>query len=298
MLRERQEVVEQLIAPYFGGSTKQLQFHRTGGGSINETYQVSIPGQRLFCKLNSAALFPQLFEKEMNGLEMLRGKTGLHVPEVIACESFDGVQVLILEWIEETIPDENFWTVFGEELARLHSITSDQFGSEEDNYMGSVHQSNRKHQTWLSFFQHERLEPLVKKCRDKNLLFRTDLESFGKIYKELPGIFESGIKASLVHGDLWSGNFMCGNNRQPVLIDPAVYFGHPAVDLGMTTLFGGFPTSFYQAYQSNSTLPGNYQEQWMVCNLYPLLIHLLLFGFSYKKQIEEILKKLNMYHQT
>lgn len=287
MLRERQEVVEQLIAPYFGGSTKQLQFRRTGGGSINETYQVSIPGQRLFCKLNSAALFPQLFEKEMIGLEMLRGKTGLHVPEVIACESLDGVQVLILEWIEETTPDEQFWTVFGEELARLHSIKTDQFGSEENNYMGSVLQSNRKHQDWITFFQHERLEPLVKKCRDKNLLSKKDMEAFGKLYKELPGIFDSPIRPSLVHGDLWSGNFMCGHNRQPVLIDPAVYFGHPSVDLGMTTLFGGFPSSFYQAYQAQSSFPSNYREQWMACNLYPLLIHLFLFGLSYKRKIEE-----------
>jgi protein-ribulosamine 3-kinase len=292
MLRERQELVEQLITPYFGGSTKQLHFRRTGGGSINETFEVSIPGQRLFCKLNSAALFPQLFEKEMKGLEMLRGKTGLHVPEVIACEHLDGVQVLILEWIEETIPDEKFWTVFGEELARLHSIKGGQFGSDEDNYMGSVYQSNRKHQDWISFFQHERLEPLVKKCGDKNLLSPKDVEAFEKLYKELPGIFESRIQPSLVHGDLWSGNFMCGNNSQPVLIDPAAYYGHPSVDLGMTTLFGGFHPSFYQAYREHSALPPNYQEQWMACNLYPLLIHLFLFGFSYKKQIEESLKRL------
>jgi fructosamine-3-kinase len=94
----------------------------------------------------------------------------------------------------------------------------------------------------------------------------------------------------LVHGDLWSGNFICDENHDPVLIDPAVYYGIAAVDLGMTTLFGGFSKEFYEAYAYHAPFPSNYEEQWRIAKLYPLLIHLILFGKSYLGEIEEILE--------
>jgi protein-ribulosamine 3-kinase len=110
------------------------------------------------------------------------------------------------------------------------------------------------------------------------------------LYDKLPEIFPPE-PSSLLHGDLWSGNFLCNEQSEPVLIDPAVYFGHRSVDLGMTTLFGGFDKSFYDAYAYWGTLPENYHEQWEVCNLYPLLIHLNLFGTGYLSSIAATLRR-------
>ena len=98
-------------------------------------------------------------------------------------------------------------------------------------------------------------------------------------------------KPALLHGDLWSGNFMCNASSKPVLIDPAVYYGHRSMDLAMTTLFGGFRQTFYEAYNFHFPLPYNYEQQWAVCKLYPLLIHLYLFGLGYLPQIERTLKQ-------
>jgi fructosamine-3-kinase len=113
-----------------------------------------------------------------------------------------------------------------------------------------------------------------------------------KLYTRLSSIFNEEPPA-LLHGDLWSGNFLCNKNSEPVVIDPAVYYGHRSTDLAMTTLFGGFHESFYEAYHFHFPLPTNYLEQWDVCNLYPLLIHLHLFGKSYLPNIENILQQFD-----
>ena len=109
-------------------------------------------------------------------------------------------------------------------------------------------------------------------------------------YTNIPGIFNEE-EPCLLHGDLWSGNFMCNRDAEPVLVDPAVYFGHRSMDLGMTTLFGGFSSEFYEAYHYHYPFPANYKEQWEICNLYPLLIHLLLFGQSYFPSIDKVLTR-------
>ena len=159
--------------------------------------------------------------------------------------------------------------------------------------MGSVAQSNTKEKTWVNFFIKQRLQPLVDQCRQKNLLESSQLDAFEKLYDILPQIFNEDQKPALLHGDLWNGNFMCNEDSEPVLIDPAVYYGHPSIDLGMTTLFGGFSPGFYEAYHFHFPLPNNHKQQWQVCNLYPLLIHLLLFGRGYLPQIEFTLQRFS-----
>ena len=267
-----------------------LKFSPVGGGSINEAYRISFEDQNIFCKLNSATKFPQLFAKEKNGLALIGKQHIIQVPLVINCFEQDGKQVLLMEWIQEGERNDGFWKKFGESLASLHQQTADNFGLGEDNYMGSVPQSNRQHTTWKAFFIHERLQPMIDKCIGKNLLTKTHLQQFENLYSKIENIFEEE-KPSLLHGDLWSGNFMCSQKCEPVLIDPAVYYGHRSIDLAMTTLFGGFDEVFYKAYNDYFPFPVNYREQWAVCNLYPLLIQLYLFGSSYLPQIENILRK-------
>lgn len=262
-----------------------------GGGSINQTYQLRLSNQQqFFCKMNKAAAFPQMFLKEKRGLQILNYSGVIQVPNVVAYSVFENQQILMLEWIESGSKDKSFFKLFGQQLAALHHNTHAHFGLDDDNYMGSIPQSNTQHTDWCFFFIQQRLAPLLKKCSDRHLLTSQDASLFEVLYTKLPRIFDGEQKPALLHGDLWSGNYMCNGKGQPVLIDPAVYYGHPAIDLGLTTLFGGFDTSFYESYAYHQPLPNNYQQQWAVCNLYPLLIHLLLFGSGYLNSIRQTLK--------
>lgn len=283
--------IKQKLSRHFRPLGK-LNFHSVGGGSINDTYRIEFGTQQVFCKINSASEFPQLFIKEKYGLELI-GQHGLvKVPLIIDCFETDDKQILLLEWIAQGERKETFWTTFGKQLAKLHQVSNAYFGLAEDNYMGSVPQSNHQHLRWKDFFVQERLQPIVKRCFNKEQLSSVHLKQFEKLYKAIDNIF-GDEKPSLLHGDLWSGNFMCNQKREPVLIDPAVYYGHRSMDLAMSTLFGGFRQPFYDAYNFHFPLPPNYREQWKVCNLYPLLIHLHLFGSSYLSQIEHSLQKFS-----
>lgn len=288
-----QSFIQQKLKELFPSNTNEISFGSVGGGCINETYRISFGNQQFFCKINSATKFPQLFRKEANGLKLIAQQKVIKVPAVIDCFETNGQQILLLEWINEGERTENFWKNFGEQLAALHQISNKHFGLNEDNYMGSVPQSNQQAHNWIDFFIQQRLQPLINKCLFQNLLTSKHQIQFESLYTQLPSIFGKEQKPSLLHGDLWSGNFMCNQNEEPVLIDTAVYFGHPSIDLAMTTLFGGFRPGFYEAYSYHSSFPSNYNEQWEVCNLYPLLIHLLLFGRSYLSQIERTLHNYN-----
>jgi fructosamine-3-kinase len=270
--------------------TPVIKIQAVGGGCINQTYKIVTANNQFFCKTNSASKFPHLLEKEKKGLELIQKHKHIKTPSIINYSIEADEQVLILEWIEEGSRTNQFWKTFGKELAALHSVSNEFYGLEEDNFMGSVPQSNKQEKRWVSFFIEQRLQPLQKLCIDAQHLTLKHVAQFESLYKYLPAIFNKE-KPSLLHGDLWSGNFMCTKESKLVVIDPAVYFGHRSVDLAMTTLFGGFDKSFYEAYHYHFPFPDNYPEQWKVCNLYPLLIHLFLFGRAYLHQVEEVLKK-------
>src|SRR5829696_2172720 len=279
------------VSQHFDGRNSTIQFQSIGGGSINQTYKLSFANKAIFCKINSGTKFPHLFQRESSGLELIRKQGIIQAAEVFDCFEANGMQILLLKWIHEGERSESFWKKFGEQLAALHHITAVDFGLDEDNFMGSVPQSNRPSVNWTNFFVEQRLNPLLQLCTSKKLLSYRCCQQFENLYQQVPNIFDKEQKPALLHGDLWSGNFMCNQGSEPVLIDPAVYFGHPSVDLGMTTLFGGFAPSFYEAYRFHSPFPSNYEEQWQVCNLYPLLIHLYLFGSSYLTQVEQTLSR-------
>ena len=270
-----------------------LSFHAVGGGSINSTYRIiTSQEQTFFLKVNDKNRFPGLFEKEKNGLRFLAGRNCISQPSVIFSATSDNNQLLVMEWVSSGHRTENFWKQFGEKLAHLHQSTNDRFGLYEDNYMGALPQQNNFTETWNDFFVSYRLEPQIKLALQKKLLLPKYIDSFHRLYKKINTIFNDE-KPSLLHGDLWSGNFMCDERSEPVLIDPAVYFGHRSMDLAMTTLFGGFDETFYSSYDYYSPFPPNYKEQWEICNLYPLLIHLNLFGSGYLHEIENILRRFS-----
>jgi len=276
-----------------------LEIHSIGGGCINETYRVRVnDGINFFLKINSTSKFPSLFENEKHGLELLRSPKIISVPSVVHFEQDADHQFLLLDWIEGGIRTEVFWKLFGEQLAMLHRQTwlnkdgETLFGLDQDNYMGSLPQFNKPQQSWIDFFYHQRLQAQIRMAKDRHLLQLKHFNAFEKLASRLQEIFDRE-RSALLHGDLWSGNFMCNQNSEPVLIDPATYFGHRSMDLAMTTLFGGFDEMFYESYNYHYKFPENYREQWEICNLYPLLVHLNLFGSGYLGQIENILRKWN-----
>ncbi|HEU4470321.1 MAG TPA: fructosamine kinase family protein [Flavisolibacter sp.] len=269
----------------------RLSLHTVGGGSINQCFRLQAADGPVFCKANSAVNFPQLFLKEKQGLECLANTQLIRTPVVRDHFEAEGLQVLLLEWIAEGERTEAFWQRLGQQLAALHQFSSEQYGWETSNYMGSVVQRNERLSDWPSFFRQQRLEPLVELCYREKRIDSQQLKRFDNLYLKLSSVFDPDEKPVLVHGDLWSGNFMCDAESHPVLIDPAVHFGHRSADLGMTTLFGGFRPAFYEAYHYHHPFPSNYREQWEICNLYPLLIHLYLFGTGYLPQILRTLQQ-------
>jgi fructosamine-3-kinase len=267
-----------------------LQLTPVGGGSINETYRITSGKQHFFCKINQLAVFPGLFEREQQGLELLAQQQVIRIPTVIACGHTGDHQVLVLEWIAQGLQTTAFWKTFGEQLAALHHIQGNEFGLATDNYMGALPQSNQPTDNWIDFFIQQRLQPQVQLAVNRQLLEPGHSNQFEKLYRQLDNVF-SKEPATLLHGDLWSGNFLCDDAENPVLIDPAPYYGHRSMDLAMTTLFGGFDAPFYESYHYHYPLPANYRQQWEICNLYPLLIHLNLFGKSYLADIVHTIRR-------
>lgn len=252
--------IERILLKVLSGVTAlpspgPLTFRPIGGGSIYNTYQIlTIFNNRWFCKFNDNRHFPDLFAKENSGLTLLRHQQLFRIPATVACSEVDDTQVLILEWIDQGPQTRRFWHSFGENLARLHRITQPLFGLDHDNYMGAHPQDNTPSPNWVDFFIHRRLEPQIRLATKHGLLNDAAHRQFQRLCKALPGIF-SPEPPALLHGDLWSGNFLCDANEQPVLIDPAVSFGHRSVDLAMTTLFGGFDPAVYEAYAYHYPLP-------------------------------------------
>ncbi len=260
------------------------------GGSINQTFKVSSGNRDFFLKYNDAALYPGMFEKEAAGLSLLQQAGVIDTPEVLLFDETESHAFLLLCFIDSAKEKPDFWEDFGERLAGLHSKKAERFGLDHDNYMGSLHQYNAFHDDWTAFFIAERLERQVKLAREAGAIERHDVNAFERLYLRLEEIFPE-TKPSLVHGDLWSGNFMVNSQGQACLIDPAVYFGHPEVDIAMSTLFGGFSGRFYEAYTKHNPLEKGWQQRLDYYNLYPLMIHVNLFGGGYLSSVQRILRR-------
>ena len=281
---------QQILSEKFCKPVFVESVHSIGGGCINETAKVKTSAGIFFAKWNDAKKYPGMLETEANGLRLLKGAAAISVPEVITPKTIGNTQYLILEYIDSAVKQKNFWIDFGKSLAKLHKNTSEKFGLDHDNYIGSLPQSNCQHLKWSEFFVLERLEPQIRLARNNKRIGNSILRQFGKLFSQLEKIFPEE-KPSLLHGDLWIGNYMIGNKGKPFIIDPAVYFGHREIDLGMTKLFGGFSSEFYESYHEQFPLEKDWQKRTDICNLYPLMVHVNLFGGSYSSQIESTLRR-------
>lgn len=261
-----------------------------GGGCINEAFSLKTNVGKFFIKYNSAAKFPGMFEKEAAGLKLLASTGTIAIPGVIKSNTPGNYSYLLLQHMETGVAGKNFWHDFGTKLADLHRNTRDYFGLEHDNYIGSLVQKNTPHTDFFSFFISERIEPQLKEARNKGAFSLGETRYFDSLFNSLHNIIPVE-KPALVHGDLWNGNFMITANGSPCLIDPAVYFGHREADIAMTQLFGGFQPEFYHAYNQAWPMEKGWQKRIDIFNLYPLLVHVNLFGGSYASQVLQIIRQ-------
>lgn len=284
------EQLSQRLSDQLGVPVDVEQATGVGGGSINDAWRIDTNEGRFFLKTNNADRFPSMFEAELDGLARLRKTATVPVPEVLAHGEDHDTSWLLLEWIEEGKRGPTFWNDFGSRLARLHRHTHERFGLERDNYIGSLVQRNDTDPEWVSFFIHMRLEPLLKMARDRRKVEAGMAFRFEGLFPKLAGLFPNEPPA-LLHGDLWNGNFMTGPDGNAWIFDPAVYYGHREMDIAMSRLFGGFDAGFYDGYNSEWPLEEGWEERVDLCDLYPLLVHVNLFGGNYVSQVESILKR-------
>lgn len=264
------------------------QVFRVNGGDINVAWCLHTKNSKYFLKVNDAAAYPGMFTKEAEGLAALRNTGTVNVPLILKYGEQDSRQYLLMDWVEREAPAKNFWQSFGTSLAQLHQAAQPFFGWMEDNYIGSLHQQNTQHSNWHSFYCECRIMPLVKKLFDAGRFDKADIAAAENLCIASHNLFPLEYP-SLLHGDLWSGNFMAATNGLAVIYDPAVYFGHREMDIGMTKLFGGFHQDFYNAYNEIYPLEEGWQDRLQLTQLYPLLVHAVLFGGHYISNASEII---------
>jgi len=231
-------------------------------------------------KVNDKNKYPLMFKKEANGLDLLRQYCTLIIPKVIKAGEGEDKQYLLMEWIEKGASQKNMWENFGEGLAMMHKRPQENFGLNEDNYIGSLKQINTPHKEWSIFYAECRIMPLVKILFDSGIYSLKDINAAKLFCAELKNIFPVE-PASLLHGDLWAGNYLIHSSGYAAIYDPAIYSGHREMDIGMTKLFGGFDQRFYDAYEDAYSLEKNWHQRLPYTQLYPLLVHAVLFGGHY-----------------
>jgi fructosamine-3-kinase len=261
-----------------------------GGGCINDSYVIGQKGDRYFIKLNQPNLL-EMFTAEAVGLAAIDQTQTILVPQPICSGIISSHSYLVLTYLDLDQSHPTQWHQLGQQLAALHQAPApQQFGWHRHNNIGSTPQRNDWHHDWTEFFGQQRLGYQLQ------LAGQSKFPHSQRLLDELPSLLNHQPAVSLVHGDLWGGNAGFTSSGQPVIFDPATYYGDREVDLAMTELFGGFPPAFYQGYEEVYPLDKGYQQRQVIYNLYHVLNHYNLFGGSYlspaNNMITRILERL------
>jgi len=274
MTPELHEALEQRLGKPLRGA-KPL-----GGGDINDAYQVALgDGTQLFVKTHPNPP-PGMFEAEARGLRWLAEANAIRTPRVIAV-SDTRPAYLALELMTPAKRRAAFDETLGRSLAALHAYGAPSFGLDHDNFIGRLAQSNAVTDDWASFYWSSRLEPLLLLANDRGLIDSATRSAFDALQRVLPDRVGAAEPPSRLHGDLWGGNLHVDDQGQPALIDPAVYGGHREIDLAMMRLFGGFGERVFASYAEARPLTPGAAERVALYQLYPLLVHVNLFGGTY-----------------
>ncbi|MDT0645472.1 fructosamine kinase family protein [Zunongwangia sp. F260] len=263
------------------------KFQPLTGGDINDVFLIETgTSEKLVIKINDSNKYPGMFKTEKAGLDELRKAEVIDVPENLYTGEVQDQSYLILRYIESADKTPEFWEVFGEQMAALHKTTSEKFGFETDNYIGSLPQYNKRCVSASEFYISQRLEPQLKMAQNTGY----DLGNTATFLKNVSELVADEPPA-LIHGDLWGGNYIVNAEGFPCLIDPAVAYGPREMDLSMMKLFGGFDAELFKSYNSHFPLESGFEERVPLWQLYYLLVHLNIFGLGYKKSVESIIRR-------
>jgi fructosamine-3-kinase len=263
---------------------------RVSGGDINEAFELGLAdGQSAFLKTNARAPL-EMFAREARGLEFLRAAHALRIPRVLACsDEREPPSFLLLEFLRSAAPRAGFDEQLGRGLAALHRFGAPSFGGPESNFIGRLPQTNCAHASWPEFYRVERLEAQLRAAVEARRAPPALSRDFDCLFARLPELAGDAEPPARLHGDLWSGNLHLDEEGAPCLIDPAVYGGHREVDLAMMQLFGGFNARVFAAYAEAFPLSPGHRERVALYQLYPLLVHVNLFGGSYLSAVQRAL---------
>lgn len=274
------------LASALGAEVKDAR--ALGGGSINDAWRVTLSdGRALFVKTNRDA-DPEMFLREAEGLAWLAEARAIRVPEVIAASA----SYLVLELIEPARRAADFDEQLGRGLAALHRAGADGFGWRADNFIGSLPQDNGREDDWPTFYVKRRLAPQLELSARRGLISRSTRSRFDRLFARMDELVGPAEPPARLHGDLWAGNSHVDEQGAPVLIDPAVYGGHREIDLAMMRLFGGFSDRVFASYHEAFPLSDHWDERIPLYQLYPLMVHVNLFGGGYVSSVEAALDRL------
>ena len=291
--------IESAISTATGNTFRIDKQSHVGGGDINTAIKISgtnqgQAGQDYFLKLNNAQLLG-MFEAEAAGLSDMAATGAIRVPKPV-CTGIAGSQAfVVMEHLD--IGGRGSMSTFGEQLAQMHRCTCDQFGPKQygwhrDNTIGSTPQINDWTQDWVSFWAEHRLGYQIDLAAKRGI--GSSAIQKGENLRERLGDFFSGYEpeVSLLHGDLWSGNYGFVSDGEAVIFDPATYYGDREADLAMTELFGGFGGEFYAGYNASWPLDAGYSVRKLLYNVYHILNHFNMFGGGYGAQAESMMGQL------
>lgn len=262
-----------------------------GGGCINKTFCVEGHGLRYFVKLNTASSF-FMFEAEAAGLREIHASRTLRVPVPVCQGRNNSASWLVLEYLELGSASRRGAAALGQGLAAMHRLSSEKFGWRCDNTIGTTRQVNERSSDWIGFWRNHRLGYQLRLAGSNGYGGRFQIQG-QQLMEGLDAFFPgSPPAASLLHGDLWSGNHSYDISGQPLIFDPAVYFGDRETDLALTELFGGFSEDFYDSYREAYPLDPGYAARKSLYNLYHILNHLNLFGKGYLRHAEQTIARL------
>lgn len=262
------------------------------GGDISHAARIRLAsGVQAMLKWHTGSM-PGLFTAERRGLELLRAANALRVPQVLAQSeaATDCPGFIVMEWLDPGSKSSASAEALGVGLAEMHRVTAASFGLDHDNFIGANPQPNHSADNWVTFFREQRLGFQMELAGRNGFLSSARAHRLESLLGRLGEWLPAQPPASLLHGDLWGGNWLAATSGEPALIDPAVYYGHREAELAFTELFGGFPKAFYAAYKASWPLDKGYEQRRDLYNLYHLLNHLNLFGESYGGSVDSILQ--------
>ncbi len=271
-----------------GRAFKVRNSRSMGGGCINQAVLVSDGKRSFFVKLNAASRLP-MFEAEAAGLDEMRAAGAIRVPDPVCTGASDGTAWIVMEYVP--MGGRSNPALAGEQLALMHRKQADRFGWRMDNTIGSTPQPNDWSEEWIAFWRDRRLGFQLQLAA-RNGYGGTLQRKGEKLLDCLDRLLDHDPAPSLLHGDLWGGNIGYDENANPVIFDPAVYYGDREADLAMTELFGGFGRGFYEAYDAVWPVDSGYAVRKTLYNLYHILNHANLFGGGYAGQAEGMIDRL------